>query len=130
MRSSVAAVPDMPTAGAAEARSFDDWVEQELAAAVAAFVVVEHDTVGRLRDACSRPRADERSSTASPACSPSTAAAAWRPRSAERRSPGRPSAATRSWSPTTGVSNTALRRQKAKLGYDERDGPIVVRGAV
>ena len=42
---SVAAVPDMPTAGAAEARSFEDWVEQELAAAVAAFVVVEHDTV-------------------------------------------------------------------------------------
>ena len=47
---SVAAVPDMPTAGAAEARSFDDWFEQELAAAVAAFVVLEHDTVGRLRD--------------------------------------------------------------------------------
>ena len=31
---------------------------------------------------------------------------------------------------TTGVSNTALRRQKAKLGYVERDGPILVRARV
>ena len=31
---------------------------------------------------------------------------------------------------TTGVSNTALRRQKAKLGYVERAGPILVRGRV
>jgi GNAT superfamily N-acetyltransferase len=31
---------------------------------------------------------------------------------------------------TTGVSNTALRRQKAKLGYVEHEGPILVRGPV
>jgi hypothetical protein len=31
---------------------------------------------------------------------------------------------------TTGVTNTALRAQKAKLGYEEKPGPILVRGAV
>ena len=31
---------------------------------------------------------------------------------------------------TTGVTNTALRRQKSKLGYVESEGPILVRGAV
>jgi GNAT superfamily N-acetyltransferase len=31
---------------------------------------------------------------------------------------------------TTGVTNTALRRQKSKLGYLESEGPILVRGAV
>ena len=31
---------------------------------------------------------------------------------------------------TTGATNAALRAQKAKLGYEERPGPILVRGPV
>ena len=31
---------------------------------------------------------------------------------------------------TTGVSNAGLRRQKAKLGYGELEGPVLVRGPV
>src|SRR5437762_1470578 len=40
----VAAVPDMPTAGAAEARPFEDWAKDELAGA-AGFVAMERGTV-------------------------------------------------------------------------------------
>ena len=31
---------------------------------------------------------------------------------------------------TTGVTNNALRRQKARLGYEERPGSVLVRGVV
>ena len=33
-------------------------------------------------------------------------------------------------SDAVGVTNAVLRAQKAKLGYEERPGPIVVRGPV
>ena len=126
---SVAAVPDMPTAGAAEARSFEDWVEQELADAVAAFVAVEHGTVvgyATLQATAEPTRLEHGFTGVLPehrrhglATALGRAQIAW---AAER---GYEELVT-----TTGVSNTALRRQKAKLGYDERDGPIDVRGAV
>ena len=126
---SVAAVPDMPTAGAAEARSFERWVEQELADAAAAFVALEHGTVvgyGTLQPMADPTRLEHGFTGVLP----------------ERRRRGLATALGRAqiaWAAergyeelftTTGVSNTALRRQKAKLGYVERDGPILVRGPV
>jgi mycothiol synthase len=126
---SVAAVPDMPTAGAAQARSFEDWVEQELADAVAAFAALEHGTVvgyGTLQPTADPARLEHGFTGVLP----------------EHRRRGFATALGRAqiaWASgrgyqelvtSTGVSNTALRRQKAKLGYVERDGPILVRGAV
>jgi GNAT superfamily N-acetyltransferase len=126
---SVAAVPDMPTAGAAQARSFESWVEQELADALVAFVALEHGTVvgyGTLQPMADPARLEHGFTGVLP----------------EHRRRGFATALGRAqiaWATgrgyeelitTTGVSNTALRRQKAKLGYVERDGPILVRGAV
>jgi mycothiol synthase len=126
---SVAAVPDMPTAGAAEARAFDDWVEDELAGAAAAHVAIENGavvgyaTLSTMGDAT---RLEHGFTGVLP----------------EHRRRGFATALGRAqvtWAAehgydelvtTTGVSNTALRRQKAKLGYVERDGPILVRGPV
>jgi GNAT superfamily N-acetyltransferase len=126
---SVAAVPDMPTAGAAQARSFETWVEQELTLAIAAFVVVERGTVVGY-------------ATLEATGEPSTLEHGFTGVLPEHRRRGFATALGRAqiaWASergyeelvtTTGVSNTALRRQKAKLGYVERDGPILVRGAV
>jgi len=126
---SVAAVPDMPTAGAAQARSFEIWVEQELTPAIAAFVVVERGTVVGY-------------ATLEATGEPSTLEHGFTGVLPEHRRRGFATALGRAqiaWASergyeelvtTTGVSNTALRRQKAKLGYVERDGPILVRGAV
>jgi len=126
---SVAAVPDMPTAGPAEARSFENWVEQELADAVAAFVAVEGGTVvgyATLQPMADPARLEHGFTGVLPehrrrgfATALGSAQIAW---AAEH---GYEELVT-----TTGVSNTGLRRQKVKLGYVERDGPIVVRGAV
>ena len=125
----VAAVPDMPTAGAAQARSFEIWVEQELTPAIAAFVVVERGTVVGY-------------ATLEATGEPSTLEHGFTGVLPEHRRRGLATALGRAqiaWASergyeelvtTTGVSNTALRRQKAKLGYVERDGPILVRGAV
>ena len=116
-----AAVP-LPTAGAAEARSFEVWFEQELAAAVGAFVALEHDTVRRLRD----PAADREPTRLEHGFTgvlPEHRRRAWRPRSALAQIAWAAERGYEELVTTTGVSNTALRRQKAKLGYDERDGP-------
>ena len=126
---SVAALPDMPTAGAAEARSFENWVEQELADAVGAFVALERGSV--VGYATLQPMAD-----------PARLEHGFTGVLPEHRRRGFATALGRAqiaWAAehgyeelvtTTGVSNTALRRQKAKLGYVERDGPILVRGPV
>jgi GNAT superfamily N-acetyltransferase len=126
---SVAAVPDMPTAGAAEARSFENWAEQELAAAVGAFVALERGSVvgyATLQPMADPARLEHGFTGVLPehrrrgfATALGRAQIAW---AAER---GYAELVT-----TTGVSNTALRRQKAKLGYVERAGPILVRGRV
>ncbi len=126
---SVAAVPDMPTAGAAEARSFANWVEQELADAAASFVALEYGTVvgyGTLQPTADPTRLEHGFTGVLPehrrrgfATAIGRAQIAW---ASER---GYEELVT-----TTGVSNTALRRQKAKLGYVERGGQILVRGAV
>ena len=126
---SVAAVPDMATAGEAEAGPFDDWVEAELAGAVVAHVAVEggavvgYATLSTVGDAT---RLEHGFTGVLP----------------EHRRRGFATALGRgqiAWAAehgyeglvtTTGVSNTGLRRQKAKLGYVERDGPILVRGPV
>jgi GNAT superfamily N-acetyltransferase len=120
---------DMPTAGAAQARSFENWVEQELADAVAAFVALEHGAVvgyGTLQPMADPTRLEHGFTGVLPehrrrgfATALGRAQIAW---ASER---GYEELFT-----TTGVSNTALRRQKSKLGYVERDGPILVRGAV
>jgi mycothiol synthase len=126
---SVDAVPDMATAGAAEAPSFEIWIEQELADAVAAFVAVEGGTVvgyatlqplgdpSRLEHGFTGVLPDHRRRGLATALG--RAQIAW---AAER---GYEELVT-----TTGVTNKALRRQKAKLGYVEREGPILVRGVV
>jgi aminoglycoside 6'-N-acetyltransferase I len=126
---SVAAVPDMPTAGPAEARSFESWVEQELADAAAAFVALDGGTVAGY-------------GTLQPMADPARLEHGFTGVLPERRRRGLATAIGRAqiaWAAergyaelvtTTGVSNTALRRQKAKLGYVERDGPILVRGPV
>jgi mycothiol synthase len=126
---SVVAVPDMPTAGAAEARSFENWVEQELADAVGAVVALERGSV--VGYATLQPMAD-----------PARLEHGFTGVLPEHRRRGFATALGRAqiaWAAehgyeelvtTTGVSNTALRRQKAKLGYVERDGPILVRGPV
>jgi GNAT superfamily N-acetyltransferase len=126
---SVAAVPDMPTAGAAEARSFESWAGQELAGAAAAFVAIEHGTVVGY-------------ATLEPTADPARLEHGFTGVLPEHRRRGFATALGRAqitWASergyeelvtTTGVSNTGLRRQKAKLGYVERDGPIDVRGAV
>jgi len=126
---SVAAVPDMPTAGAAEARSFENWAEQELAAAVGAFVALERGSVvgyATLQPMADPARLEHGFTGVLPehrrrgfATALGRAQIAW---AAER---GYAELVT-----TTGVSNTALRWQKAKLGYVERAGPILVRGRV
>lgn len=127
---SVAAIPDMATAGKAEARAYEDWVKLELDDAAAAFValvegrVVGYATLQRLGDEPSRlehgftgvlPEYRRRGI----ATALGDAQIAW--------------AAARGYEElftTTGVTNTGLRRQKAKLGYEERPGPILVRGPV
>jgi GNAT superfamily N-acetyltransferase len=126
---SVAAVPDMPTAGFAAARSFENWVEQELAGAIAAFVALARGTVVGY-------------ATLEPTGDPTRLEHGFTGVLPEHRRRGFATAlggAQIAWAAehgyeelvtTTGVSNTALRRQKAKLGYVERDGPILVRGAV
>jgi GNAT superfamily N-acetyltransferase len=126
---SVAAVPDMPTAGPAEARSFESWVEQELANAVAAFVVLERGAVAGY-------------ATLQPMADPARLEHGFTGVLPEHRRRGLATALGRAqiaWAAergyeelvtTTGVSNAALRRQKAKLGYVERDGPVLVRGPV
>jgi mycothiol synthase len=125
----VAAVPDMATAGAAEARSFEDWVEEELAGAAVAFVAVEGGTVLGY-------------ATLQATGEPTRLAHGFTGVLPEHRRRGLATALGRAqvaWAAEhgyeelvtdTGVSTTALRRQKAKLGYVERDGPILVRGAV
>ena len=126
---SVAAVPDMPTAGVAAARPFESWVERELAGAIAAFAALERGTVvayATLEPTGDPTRLEHGFTGVLPAhrrrgfaTALGRAQIAW---AAER---GYEELVT-----TTGVTNKALRRQKAKLGYVERDGPILVRGVV
>jgi|1185.fasta_scaffold31897_2 GNAT superfamily N-acetyltransferase len=124
----VAAVPDMATAGAPEALPFAKWEENELGGLVAFVaqvngVVVGYATLQPLAD----PKRVEHGFTGvlpeyrrrGVATALGQAQLAW--------------AAARGYEElvtTTGVPNTALRRQKAKLGYDERPGGVVVRGPV
>ena len=127
---SVAAVPDMVTAGQAEAFPYEEWVERELADAVVAFVAVEEGRIvgyatlqpfgeepDRLEHGFTGVRPEYRRRGIATALG--EAQVAW---ASER---GYDDLVT-----TTGVTNVALRRQKAKLGYEERPGPILVRGPV
>jgi mycothiol synthase len=126
---SVAAVPDMVTAGAAEARSLDDWAERELSGAAVAFVAIAGGTVVGY-------------ATLEPTGDPARLDHGFTGVLPEHRRRGFATALGRAqiaWASehgyeqlvtTTGVSNTGLRRQKAKLGYTEVDGPILVRGPV
>jgi GNAT superfamily N-acetyltransferase len=119
----------MPTAGVAAAGPFESWVEKELAAAIASFVALERGTVVGY-------------ATLEPTGDPTRLEHGFTGVLPEHRRRGFATALGRAqiaWAAehgyeelvtTTGVSNTALRRQKAKLGYIERDGPILVRGAV
>ena len=126
----VAALPDMATAGAAQARPYDEWVEQELAGAAVVFAVLEDGLVvgyaslqtfgedsTRLEHGFTGVLPDYRRRGI--ATRLGEAQVAW---AAER---GFEELIT-----TTGVTNAALRAQKAKLGYEERPGPILVRGPV
>jgi GNAT superfamily N-acetyltransferase len=125
----VAAVRDMPTAGDAEARPFDEWVERELSgpiafAALRGGTVIGYATLQALGD--ERHRLEHGFTGVLPeyrrrgfATALGRAQIAW--------------AAARGYEElvtTTGVANVALRRQKAKFGYVELDGPILVRGPV
>jgi GNAT superfamily N-acetyltransferase len=126
----VAAIPDMVTAGQAEARPYEDWVEQELDDAAVAFVALEDGRVtgyATLQSLGEDARRLEHGFTGVlPECrrcgiatALGEAQIAW--------------AAARGYEElftTTGVTNTGLRRQKAKLGYVEEAGPILVRGPV
>jgi mycothiol synthase len=126
---SVAAVPDMPTAGVAGAGPFESWVEKELGGAIASFVALDRGTVvgyATLEPTGDPKRLEHGFTGVLPenrrrgfATALGAAQIAW---AAER---GYEELVT-----TTGVSNTALRRQKAKLGYVEHEGPILVRGPV
>jgi GNAT superfamily N-acetyltransferase len=119
----------MPTAGVAAAGPFEDWVEKELTGAIAAFVALERGAVvgyATLEPTGDSTRLEHGFTGVLPehrrrgfATALGRAQIAW---AAER--------AYEELVTSTGVSNTALRRQKAKLGYVERDGPILVRGAV
>jgi len=126
----VAAVPDQATAGQAEARSYEEWVESELSNAVVAFVAVEDDrAVGyaTLQPLGDEPKRLEHGFTGvlpdyrrrGVATALGAAQLAW---ASERR--------YEELSTVTGVTNAGLRAQKAKLGYDERPGTILVRGPV
>ncbi|MFL5939434.1 MAG: GNAT family N-acetyltransferase [Gaiellaceae bacterium] len=126
---SVACMPDMPTAGVAAAGPFETWVEKELADAVAAFVALERGAV--VGYATFQPTGDPRrlehgfTGVLPEHRRRGFATALGRAQLAWAAKRGYEELVT-----TTGVSNTGLRRQKAKLGYVERDGPILVRGAV
>ena len=126
----VAAIPDMVTAGQAEARPYEEWVKQELDDAAAAFgALVKGRVVGyatlqplgddptRLEHGFTGVLPDNRRRGIATALG--DAQIEW--------------AADRGYEElftTTGVTNTGLRRQKAKLGYVEEAGPILVRGPV
>jgi mycothiol synthase len=125
----VAAIPDMVTAGDSEARPYDDWVEQELSGPVG-FVAIEDGTVvgyATIQTFGDDPKRLEHGFTGvlpayrcrGFATALGEAQIAW---AAEH---GYEELIT-----STGVTNTALRRQKAKLGYTESAGPILVRGPV
>ena len=124
-----AAMPDMVTAGEAEAGSFDAWVEEELSGPVGFVAIQDGSVVGyaTLQNFGDDTRRLEHGFTGvipayrrrGIATALGDAQIAW---AAER---GYEQLET-----TTGVTNTALRRQKAKLAYDERPGPVLVRGPV
>lgn len=126
---SVAAVPDMATAGEAEARSFDEWVEEELSGVVG-FVAVENGSVAgyaTLEPMGDEPRRLEHGFTGVlPECrGRGVATALGQAQIAWAAARGYEELVT-----TTGVTNSALRRQKEKLGYEEHPGPVLVRGPV
>ena len=125
----VAAMPDMVTAGDAQARPFDEWVEQELSGPIG-FVAIEDGAVvgyATLQNFGEDTRRLEHGFTG--------VLPAYRRRGiATALGDGQIAwAAAHGYEQletTTGVTNVALRRQKAKLGYEERPGPILVRGPV
>jgi GNAT superfamily N-acetyltransferase len=126
----VAAIPDMVTAGQAEARPYEEWVKQELDDAAVVFgALVEGRVVGyaTLQPLGDDPTRLEHGFTGvhpeyrrrGIATALGDAQLAW--------------AAARGYEElftTTGVTNTGLRRQKSKLGYVEEAGPVLVRGPV
>jgi GNAT superfamily N-acetyltransferase len=120
----------MVTAGQAEARSYDEWVKEELSNAAVAFVALE---AGRVVGYATLQTCGEETSRLGHGFT------GVRPEYRQRGIATALGAAQLAWASergyeelttTTGVTNTALRAQKAKLGYDERPGPILVRGAV
>jgi mycothiol synthase len=122
----VTAIPDMVTAGDAEARSFDDWLE-ELSGPAAFAALEDGRVVGYAtlqRHGGDRRRLEHGFTGVLPA---------YRRRGIATRL----GAAQVAWAAahgydelvtTTGETNVALRRQKAKLGYEERRGAVLVRG--
>ena len=126
----VAAIPDMVTAGQAQARPYEDWVVQELDGAAVAFVALEegrvvgYATLQRLGD--DHTRLEHGFTGVLPECRRCGIATALGDAQIEW-------AAGRGYEElftSTGVTNIGLRRQKAKLGYREEAGPILVRGPV
>ena len=126
----VAAIPDMVTAGQAEARPYEDWVEQELDDAAVAFVSLEDGRVtgyATLQSLGDDPTRLEHGFTGVlPECRRRGIATAL----GEAQIAWAAAGGYEELFTTTGVTNTGLRRQKAKLGYLEEAGPILVRGPV
>jgi GNAT superfamily N-acetyltransferase len=127
---SVAAVADMPTAGEARGRAFEDWLTEELSDAAAAFVAVHEGTVVGYatfqRFGEDEKRLEHGFTGVLPAYRrQGIATALGEAQLAWAAAHGYEQLVT-----TTGVTNVGLRRQKAKLGYTERPGPVLVRGPV
>ena len=127
-RVAVAAVPDMVTAGAARVREFAEWAE-DLRSATVAFVALHAGAVvgyATLHPCADAARLEHGFTGVLPEHRRrGFATALGRAQIAWAAAHGYEELVT-----TTGVTNTALRRQKAKLGYVELDGPVLVRGPV
>jgi len=126
----VEAIPDMVTAGQAAMKlSFEEWVEEELSGPRAFAALADGEVVGyaTLDNLPATPNRLEHGLTAV------------RPSHRRRGFATALGQAQIAWAAahgyeelvtSTGVTNTGLRRQKAKLGYVEREGPTLVRGPV
>jgi mycothiol synthase len=125
----VAAVRDMPTAGGAEARPFDEWVEQELSGP-AAFAALQDGTV--VGYATLQPLGDDphRLEHGFTGVLPEFRRRGFATALGEAQIAWAAAQGYEELVTTTGVSNVPLRRQKSKLGYVERPGPVLVRGPV
>jgi mycothiol synthase len=126
----VEALPDMVTAGQAGMKlSFEEWVEEELSGPVA-FAALDRGEVVGYATFYALPATPTRLEHGLTAVRPGhrrrgLATALGQAQIAWAAAHGYEELVT-----TTGVANTPLRRQKAKLGYAETPGPVLVRGPV